>query len=39
MKVIDTETHGYLDYVVGALLIASPWIFDFMQRVLKVGFP
>ncbi|MDB5197041.1 MAG: hypothetical protein JWP88_1412 [Flaviaesturariibacter sp.] len=29
MGVIGTKTHGVLDYVVGALLIASPWIFDF----------
>ena len=29
MKLIGTKTHGYLDYIVGALLIASPWIFGF----------
>ena len=29
MKFISTKTHGYLDYLMGALLIASPWIFDF----------
>jgi hypothetical protein len=29
MKFIPTKIHGYLDYLVGALLIASPWIFDF----------
>ncbi|OQP58912.1 SPW repeat protein [Niastella populi] len=29
MKVINTRTHAYLDYIMGALLIASPWIFDF----------
>lgn len=29
MKFIPTKTHGYLDYLVGVLLIASPWIFDF----------
>ena len=29
MKFIETKTHGYLDYIVGALLIAAPWIFDF----------
>ena len=29
MRVIGTKTHGVLDYVVGALLIAAPWIFDF----------
>lgn len=29
MRFIGTKTHGYLDYIVGALLIAAPWIFDF----------
>ena len=29
MKFISTKTHGYLDYLMGALLIAAPWIFDF----------
>src|SRR5688500_7964844 len=29
MKIISTKTHGYLDYLVGMLLIAAPWLFDF----------
>jgi hypothetical protein len=29
MRVITTRTHGYMDYIVGVLLIAAPWIFDF----------
>ena len=29
MRIIPTRLHGLLDYVVGALLIASPWLFDF----------
>lgn len=29
MRFIPTRVHGYLDYIVGALLIASPWLFDF----------
>jgi hypothetical protein len=29
MRFIETKTHGYLDYIMGALLIAAPWIFDF----------
>jgi hypothetical protein len=29
MKLIPTLVHGYLDYIVGAILIASPWIFGF----------
>lgn len=26
---ISTKVHGYLDYMMGVLLIASPWIFNF----------
>jgi hypothetical protein len=29
MKPINTKTHAVLDYVVGILLIAAPWIFNF----------
>jgi hypothetical protein len=29
MRVIGTKTHGYLDYIVGILLIAAPWLFGF----------
>ena len=29
MKFIDRKTHGYLDYIVGLLLIASPWLLGF----------
>jgi hypothetical protein len=29
MRFIPTKVHGYLDYMMGALLIASPWLFDF----------
>jgi hypothetical protein len=29
MRFIETKTHGYLDYIVGLLLIAAPWLFDF----------
>jgi hypothetical protein len=29
MRVIPTKVHGILDYVVGLLLIASPWVFKF----------
>ena len=28
---IKSKTHGYLDYLVGVLLIAAPWIFDFYR--------
>lgn len=29
MRFIPTKVHGYLDYIVGALLIAAPWLFHF----------
>lgn len=29
MRFIPTRIHGMLDYLMGALLIAAPWIFDF----------
>ena len=29
MRFIETKTHGYLDYLMGALLIAAPWLFGF----------
>lgn len=32
MRFISTAVHGVLDYVMGAVLIASPWIFDFADR-------
>jgi hypothetical protein len=31
MRIIPTKIHGILDYVMGLLLIASPWIFDFAR--------
>jgi SPW repeat-containing protein len=31
MKIISTKTHGIIDYVVGLLLIAAPWILDFAR--------
>jgi hypothetical protein len=29
MRVIPTNAHGVLDYLVGLLLIAAPWLFGF----------
>lgn len=29
MKIISTKMHGVLDYLVGLLLIVSPWLFNF----------
>jgi hypothetical protein len=31
MKLIETKLHGWLDYLVAVLLIASPWLFDFSR--------
>jgi hypothetical protein len=32
MRLIPTKVHGVLDYLSGALLIASPWLFDFADH-------
>ena len=29
MRFIGTKTHGFLDYLMGVLLIAAPWLFNF----------
>ncbi len=29
MKFISSKTHGILDYLVGVVMIASPWLFGF----------
>lgn len=39
MKIIDRKTHGYLDYIVGLLLIASPWLFDFYRGGAETWIP
>jgi hypothetical protein len=31
MQLIPTRIHGMLDYLVGALLIAAPWLLDFAR--------
>jgi hypothetical protein len=31
MKVISTKTHGIMDYLMGVVLIASPWLFNFSR--------
>ena len=31
MKFIPTRVHGLLDYLVGLLLIAAPWVFNFAR--------
>jgi SPW repeat len=29
MKIISTKVHGVLDYLMGAILIAAPWLLNF----------
>lgn len=29
MRVIPTRIHGVLDYLMGIVLIAAPWVLDF----------
>jgi SPW repeat len=31
MKFIERKTHGYLDYIVGFLLILAPWMLGFAE--------
>jgi hypothetical protein len=31
MRIISTKAHGVLDYLMGILLIASPWLFNFAR--------
>jgi hypothetical protein len=31
MRIIPTKVHGILDYAMGLLLIASPWLFEFAR--------
>ena len=31
MRFIPTRIHGILDYTVGALLVAMPWLFEFAR--------
>lgn len=31
MRFISTRAHGYLDYLMGALLIVAPWLLDFAR--------
>lgn len=39
MKFLSTKTHGILDYIVGALLIAAPWLFGFYQGGMESWIP
>lgn len=39
MRVIPTKTHGYLDYIMGLLVIAAPWIFGFARGEAETWIP
>jgi hypothetical protein len=39
MQLIPTRIHGYLDYLMGVVLIASPWIFDFADGDIEQWMP
>jgi hypothetical protein len=39
MRFISTRMHGVMDYVVGLLLIASPWIFNFNRGGVETYVP
>ena len=35
MRFIPTKFHAPLDYIVGAALIAAPWIFQFSEHTAR----
>lgn len=39
MKIISTKAHGYLDYIMGVLLIGAPWIFGFARNGAETWVP
>lgn len=39
MKIIPTKVHGVLDYVVGLLLIAAPWVLGFADGGAETWIP
>ena len=39
MRFIPTRVHGPLDYIVGAALIAAPWIFQFSEHTAATVVP
>ena len=36
---IDTKTHGFIDYVTGALLLVAPYIFGFATAGIEQWLP
>lgn len=39
MRFISTKAHAILDYLMGVVLIASPWIFDFARGGYETWIP
>ena len=39
MRIISTKAHGVLDYLVGILLIAAPWLFGFARNGAETWVP
>jgi hypothetical protein len=39
MRFIPTRFHGFLDYIVGVVLIAAPWIFQFSEHTAATVVP
>ena len=39
MRFIPTRVHGMLDYLIGILLIAAPWLFDLDRGALETWIP
>jgi SPW repeat len=39
MRFIPTKVHGVMDYLVGILLIASPWLFGFDRGRMETWIP
>ena len=39
MRFIETKTHGYMDYLMGVVLIAAPWLFDFADNGAETWVP
>ena len=39
MRFIPTKFHAPLDYIVGAALIAAPWIFQFSEHTAATAVP
>ena len=39
MRILSTKAHGILDYLVGVILIAAPWVLGFAQNGAETWVP